>query len=59
MPGWIDNTNGTVGFWSYTVTRELTGTPPVLIPLPAPWAGAAMILLVGAGAAWWISRPSM
>ncbi len=24
LDGWIQNTNGTIGFWSYTVTRELT-----------------------------------
>lgn len=24
VEGWIANTNGVIGFWSYTVTRELT-----------------------------------
>lgn len=24
VDGWIENTNGVIGFWSYTVTRELT-----------------------------------
>ena len=24
VDGWIANTNGAIGFWSYTVTRELT-----------------------------------
>lgn len=24
LDGWIANTNGVIGFWSYTVTRELT-----------------------------------
>ena len=24
VDGWMENTNGVIGFWSYTVTRELT-----------------------------------
>ena len=24
LEGWMQNTNGTIGFWAYTVTRELT-----------------------------------
>ena len=24
LDGWIENTNGIIGFWAYTVTRELT-----------------------------------
>ncbi|MCC6153296.1 MAG: hypothetical protein IT367_06030 [Candidatus Hydrogenedentes bacterium] len=24
LNGWIENTNGVIGFWAYTVTRELT-----------------------------------
>jgi len=24
LDGWIENTNGVIGFWAYTVTRELT-----------------------------------
>lgn len=27
VQGWINNTNGVVGFWSYTVTAELTTVP--------------------------------
>jgi len=46
VPGWIANTNGRVGFWSYTVTRELGGANPVLVPLPAPLAGGAFLLVV-------------
>ena len=30
--GWIANTNGRIGFWNYTVTRELGGA--VAVPLP-------------------------
>ena len=44
VDGWIANTNGMIGFWSYTVTRELTGANPV--PLPMPLAGGAVLLLV-------------
>lgn len=29
IPGWMANTGGIVGFWSYTVTRELTSIPEV------------------------------
>ena len=46
VPGWIANTNGAVGFWTYTVTAELPGPPPVLIPLPAPWSAAAAMMLL-------------
>jgi len=28
IPGWIDNTGGYIGFWSYTVTAELPGMTP-------------------------------
>lgn len=27
VPGWIANTNGTIGFWNYTVVEELTNVP--------------------------------
>lgn len=51
-------TVGKVGFWSYTVTAELTGpptdlqikTPGSVVPLPAPLAAGAMLLAVAAGA---------
>jgi hypothetical protein len=54
VDGWIANTNtgsakpgeGRIGFWSYTVVRELTGYPqdvPV-IPLPAAVPVAAVLL---------------
>jgi len=43
VPAWIANTNGMIGFWSYTVTRELTGANPV--PLAMPLAGGAVLLL--------------
>jgi hypothetical protein len=32
VPGWIANTGGQIGFWSYTVVAEL----PTLVPEPAP-----------------------
>ena len=50
--GWIANTNGRVGFWSYTVTRELGAGPPG-IPLPAALPAGAMLMIVA-----WASRPS-
>ena len=59
ISGWIANTNGTIGFWTYTVTTELPGPPPVLIPLPAPWLGAMAMMLLAAGTAWRISRGRM
>ena len=47
VPAWIANANGRVGFWSYTITQELSGTT---IPLPAPLLGGA-ILMAGAAVA--------
>jgi hypothetical protein len=44
VPAWIANTNGAIGFWSYTVTRELGGAS-VPVPLPAPLAGGAFLLI--------------
>jgi hypothetical protein len=50
VPGWIDNTNGDIGFWSYTVVQELPNypsqSPSVPLP-PAAWAGAATMGLIG------------
>ena len=43
-PAWIANTNGRIGFWSYTVTREL-GAAPVPVPLPAPLVGGGFLLI--------------
>ncbi len=31
VDGWIDNTGGAIGFWSYTIVAEL-GAPPVRVP---------------------------
>ncbi|MEO6434243.1 MAG: hypothetical protein ABIP55_00575 [Tepidisphaeraceae bacterium] len=48
VPGWIQNTNGAVGLWTYTITSELPGPPPVVIPLPAPTpAGLILATLWG------------
>ena len=47
VAGWIANTNGSVGLWTYTVTREL-GSDPIVVPLPAPWAGGLAMLATGA-----------
>ena len=44
VPAWINNTNGFIGFWSYTITRELDA--PSAVPLPAPILGGAMMLAV-------------
>ena len=50
VPGWINNTNGRIAFWNYTVTREL-GAPPVAVPLPSPLhVGATLLLAVAVGA---------
>lgn len=50
LPAWLSENEGAIGFWSYTVVRELEGypavrpTPPNAIPLPAALpAGAAML----------------
>jgi hypothetical protein len=45
VPGWMDNTNGLVGFWSYTVVEE------VLVPEPGTQSlvaigGACLAILV-------------
>ena len=49
VQGWMDNTGGEIGFWSYTVVAELPGYPDVLpppaaIPLPAALPAAAFTL---------------
>jgi hypothetical protein len=53
VQGWMDNTGGEIGFWSYTVVAELPGYPDVLpppaaIPLPAalPAAGVTACLVL-------------
>lgn len=50
LPAWLSENDGAIGFWSYTVVRELEGypasrpPPPNAIPLPAALpAGAAML----------------
>ncbi len=47
VPGWIRNTNGYVGFWSYTITQELADVtpPPAAIPLPASAVAGLPVLL--------------
>jgi hypothetical protein len=36
VPGWMDNTDGHIGFWSYTVVAELPSVPePPTIALAA------------------------
>lgn len=55
IPGWIDNTGGDIGFWSYTIVRELPNYPSQApaVPLPpAAWAGLGMLGLI-AGRRWW------
>ena len=44
VPAWIANTNGRIGFWSYAITRELSGATPVAVPLPAPLLAGAILL---------------
>jgi hypothetical protein len=43
VQGWIANTNGAVGFWSYTVTQELGVVPE---PSALALAGTGTVLLV-------------
>jgi hypothetical protein len=52
VPGWLQNTNSSIGFWNYTVVRELPNYPAVIppppanaIPLPAAFPAAALTLL--------------
>jgi hypothetical protein len=51
VPGWLQNTNSSIGFWSYTVVRELPNYPAVIppppanaIPLPAAFRAGALTL---------------
>ncbi len=45
IDGWIANTNGKIGFWSYTVVAEVP-PPPGAVPLPAGFsAGLAGLSL--------------
>lgn len=46
VDGWMDNTNGVVGFWGYTVVAE------VVIPEPASWVLASLASAGVAAAAW-------
>jgi len=52
VPGWLQNTNSSIGFWNYTVVRELPNYPAVIppppanaIPLPSAFPAAALTLL--------------
>jgi hypothetical protein len=49
IDGWMDNTNGQIGFWSYTVVQELPGYGNA-VPLPPAVFGGAVVL---AGMAVW------
>lgn len=61
VQGWIDNTQGNIGFWSYTIVQELPGYPAVVppataVPLPAGvWGGLALMGMIGARG-WWSRR---
>lgn len=51
VPGWLQNTNSSIGFWNYTVVRELPNYPAVVppppanaIPLPAAFPAGALTL---------------
>ncbi len=47
VDAWIQNTQGYIGFWSYTVTREIPG---IAVPLPSALpAGSLLIGLIVAG----------
>jgi hypothetical protein len=52
VPAWIANTNGAIGFWSYTITAELTGPSPSPVPLPAGAAGGAFLFGCASIAGW-------
>jgi len=50
VPGWIANTNGRIGFWTYTVVAELPA--PVQVPVlsaPLGWLLAGCLGLASAG----------
>jgi hypothetical protein len=59
VQGWLKNTNSQIGFWNYTVVRELPGYPDVrpgqAVPLPAALPAAA-VTLGGLGFAGWRIR---
>lgn len=44
VDGWMQNTNGIIGFWSYTVIGEFDGVPRATIPE----AGSATLVAVAA-----------
>lgn len=46
VAGWMDNTDGVIGFWGYTVVAE------VVIPEPASWVLASLASAGVAVAAW-------
>jgi len=47
VPAWIGNTNGMVGFWSYTVVEELSN-----VPEPATFVIAALAIPATIGIVW-------
>lgn len=55
VAGWITNTNGQIGFWSYTVVAELSGppsgSPGPAVPLPPALPAAAVLAAAGGVAA--------
>lgn len=56
---WLRETNSQIGFWNYTVVRELVGypavTPPPAVPLP-PALPVAVLTMGGMGVAGWFAR---
>ena len=52
VPGWMSNTAGEIGFWSYTVVSELGGYPAIIPPpaaaVPLPPALPAALATLGA-----------
>jgi hypothetical protein len=51
IPGWIANTNGMIGFWNYTIVRELG--PVEDIPEPST---LLLFACGGAGLVWMVRR---
>jgi hypothetical protein len=46
VPAWIDNTNGQIGFWSYTVVGELPSVPEPSSLVLASLGGVGMLGLI-------------